>query len=55
MTLAVSEHHPDLWTPTVVDPAPREQRAGLPVPRGAVSVAAGTAFANPYDDLASTD
>ena len=55
MTLAVSEHHPDLWTPTVVDPAPRVQRVGLAVPRGAVSVAAGTAFANPYDDPASTD
>ena len=55
MTLAVSEHHPDLWTPTVAGPQPRVQRAGLPVPRGAVSVAAGTAFANTYDTPALSD
>ncbi|WP_083298359.1 DUF4326 domain-containing protein [Mycolicibacterium grossiae] len=49
-TLAVSDDHTELWTPPQTDPQPRTQRAGLPVPRGAVSVAAGTAFANPFDD-----
>lgn len=55
MTLAVSDEHTELWTPPETDPHPRVQRPGLPVPRGAVSVAAGTAFANPFDDPAMND
>ena len=54
-TLAVSDDHTELWTPPQTDPQPRTQRAGLPVPRGAVSVAAGTAFANPFDDPELSD
>ena len=55
MTLAVSDEHTALWTPTVADPRPRVQRTGLPAPRGAVSVAADTAFANPYVVQGMTD
>lgn len=52
MTLAVSDEHTDLWTPAAGDPQPRMQRVGLPVPRGAVSIAAGSAFANPHEEPA---
>lgn len=49
MPLAVADHD-TACSPVLADPQPRMQRVGLPVPRGAVSVAAGTAFANPYLD-----
>lgn len=52
MTLTVSDHHTELRTPAEADPHPRVHREGRPVPHGAVSVAPGTAFANPFDDPA---
>lgn len=55
MTLTVSDEVTELWTPTVAAPGPRVQRGGQPVPPGAVSVAADTAFANPYAVPGMTD
>lgn len=54
MTLTVSDHYTELWTPAEADPHPRVHRKGRLVPHGTVSVAPGTAFANPFDDPTMT-
>ena len=51
MTMALSTHNrPAHWAPTVtdLDPQPRMHRRGEEPARGAVSVSAGTEFANPF-------
>ena len=50
MTMTDTPARPARWAHTVtdLDPQPRMQRAGGPPPRGAVSVSAGTPFANPF-------